>query len=56
MAQAFQKQAFPVDTHIHRLARRWGLSHGKSVRQTEEDLKKLIEELITFYKTIISKI
>lgn len=41
MAQAFGVPAFPVDTHIHRLARRWGLSSGKSVEQTEEDLKRL---------------
>lgn len=41
MAQAFGKPAFPVDTHIHRLAARWGLSNGKSVEQTERDLKKL---------------
>lgn len=41
MAQAFQVPAFPVDTHIHRLAHRWGLSSGKSVEQTEKDLKKL---------------
>lgn len=41
MAQVFQKPAFPVDTHIHRLAHRWGLSNGKSVVQTERDLKKI---------------
>ena len=41
MAQAFGQPAFPVDTHIHRLAQRWGLSSGKSVVQTEEDLKRL---------------
>jgi len=41
MVQAFGKPAFPVDTHIHRLAARWGLSSGKSVEQTERDLKKL---------------
>lgn len=41
MAQAFGVPSFPVDTHIHRLAQRWGLSNGKSVRQTELDLKKL---------------
>ena len=40
MAQAFGVPAFPVDTHIHRLARRWGLSDGKTVEQTEHDLKK----------------
>ncbi len=41
MAQAFDEPAFPVDTHIHRLAKRWGLSKGKDVKQTEADLKKL---------------
>lgn len=41
MAQAFGVPAFPVDTHIHRLARRWGLSSGKNVVQTEADLKRL---------------
>jgi len=41
MVQAFGRPAFPVDTHIHRLSRRWGLSRGKSVEQTERDLKKL---------------
>lgn len=41
MSQAFGVPAFPVDTHIHRLAQRWGLSSGKSVTQTERDLKKL---------------
>jgi len=41
MAQAFGVPAFPVDTHIHRLAWRWGLSTGKNVQKTEEDLKKL---------------
>lgn len=41
MAQAFQKAAFPVDTHINRCAHRWGLSKGKTVVQTERDLKKL---------------
>lgn len=40
MAQAFHIPAFPVDTHIFRLARRWGLSQGKSVQKVEEDLKK----------------
>lgn len=39
MIQAFGLEAFPVDTHIHRLAARWGLSSGKSVEQTERDLK-----------------
>ena len=42
MSQAFDEPAFPVDTHIHRLAARWGLSSGKSVVQTERDLKRLI--------------
>lgn len=41
MAQAFGVPAFPVDTHIHRLAQRWKLTNGKSVEQTEKDLKKL---------------
>ncbi len=41
MAQAFGVPAFPVDTHIHRLAQRWKLSSGKSVVQTERDLKRL---------------
>ena len=41
MSQAFGEPAFPVDTHIHRLAQRWGLSNGKSVAQTEKDLKRL---------------
>jgi endonuclease III len=41
MAQAFGVPAFPVDTHIHRLAWRWGLSDGRNVDQTERDLKKL---------------
>lgn len=44
MSQAFGIPAFPVDTHIHRLAQRWGLSSGKSVVQTERDLKKLFPE------------
>lgn len=41
MAQAFDVPSFPVDTHIHRLAQRWGLTTGKSVAQTEKDLKRL---------------
>ncbi len=41
MSQAFGHPAFPVDTHIHRLAYRWGLSNGKNVTQTEKDLKRL---------------
>ena len=41
MSQAFGYPAFPVDTHIHRLAQRWGLTNGKNVVQTERDLKKI---------------
>jgi endonuclease-3 len=41
MAQAFGVPAFPVDTHIHRLAQRWRLTGGKNVERTEADLKKL---------------
>ncbi|MBU6284079.1 endonuclease III [bacterium] len=41
MAQAFGVPAFPVDTHIHRLAARWGLSSGRNVEQTERDLKRV---------------
>ncbi len=44
MSQAFGVPAFPVDTHIHRLAYRWGLSNGKNVVQTEHDLKRLFPE------------
>lgn len=44
MAQAFGVPAFPVDTHIHRLAQRWGLTNGKNVKQTESDLKRLFPE------------
>ena len=44
MTQWFKLPAFPVDTHIHRLAYRWGLSNGKNVEQTEKDLKRLIPE------------
>jgi endonuclease-3 len=44
MAQAFGHPAFPVDTHIHRLAQRWGLSKGENVVQTEKDLKRLFPE------------
>ena len=43
VSEFFNKPAFPVDTHIHRLAQRWGLSNGKSVKQTEEDLKSLFD-------------
>jgi len=41
MSQAFGVPAFPVDTHIHRLAQRWGLTNGKNVVQTEKDLKRV---------------
>lgn len=44
MTQWFGIPAFPVDTHIHRLAYRWGLTTGKNVEQTEKDLKRLIPE------------
>jgi endonuclease-3 len=44
MTQAFGLPAFPVDTHIHRLAARWGLSSGKNVEQTERDLKRFFPE------------
>lgn len=44
MAQAFGVPAFPVDTHIHRLAQRWGLTSGQNVVQTERDLKRLFPE------------
>ena len=44
MAQAFGVPSFPVDTHIHRLAQRWKLSDGRSVTQTERDLKRLFPE------------
>jgi len=46
MAQAFGVPAFPVDTHIHRLAYRWGLTTGKNVKQTEKDLKRLFPKEI----------
>ncbi len=46
MSQAFGHPAFPVDTHIHRLAWRWGLSTGKSVEKTESDLKKIFPKKI----------
>lgn len=46
LSQAFGQPAFPVDTHIHRLAARWGLSSGKNVVQTERDLKKLFPESV----------
>ena len=44
MSQGFGHAAFPVDTHIHRLAQRWGLTNGKNVVQTEEDLKSLFSK------------
>ena len=44
MTQWFGIPAFPVDTHIHRLAYRWGMTNGKNVEQTEKDLKRLIPE------------
>ncbi len=44
LSQAFGQATFPVDTHIHRLAKRWGLSQGKNVVQTERDLKKVFPE------------
>jgi len=44
MSQIFKVPAFPVDTHIHRLAKRWGLSSAKNVKKTEEDLKKFFEK------------
>jgi endonuclease-3 len=55
MAQAFQEPAFPVDTHIHRCAQRWGLSSGKNVEQVEKDLKKLFpkKEWIKLHLQII---
>ncbi|MDX1684654.1 MAG: endonuclease III [Saprospiraceae bacterium] len=46
MSQAFGHPAFPVDTHIHRLAYRWGLSTGKNVQKTEKDLKRLFPRSI----------
>lgn len=44
LSQAFGVPTFPVDTHIHRLAQRWGLTNGKNVIQTEKDLKRLFPE------------
>jgi endonuclease III len=44
MSQAFKHPAFPVDTHIHRLAQRWGLTSGKNVKVTEADLKKIFPQ------------
>ena len=45
MSQGFGMPAFPVDTHIHRLSQRWGLTNGKNVKKTEEDLKKIFPKL-----------
>lgn len=55
MAQAFHVATFPVDTHIHRSAQRWGLSKGKNVKKTEEDLKRLFpkEKWIKLHLQII---
>ncbi len=44
ISQGFGHPAFPVDTHIHRLAQRWGLTNGKNVTQTEKDLKRIFPE------------
>ena len=44
VSEYFKKPAFPVDTHIHRLAQCWGLTNGKSVKQTEKDLKEVFDE------------
>lgn len=46
MSQAFAYPAFPVDTHIHRLIYRWGLSNGKNVKQTEKDCKRLFPKAL----------
>ena len=46
MSQSFGHPAFPVDTHIHRLAIRWGLTSGKNVTETEKDLKKLMPKIL----------
>ena len=45
VSEYYKKPAFPVDTHIHRLAQRWGLTNGKSVKQTENDLKEIFDEM-----------
>ena len=44
MSQAFGFQTFPVDTHIHRLMYRWGLSNGSNVKQTEKDAKRIFPQ------------
>ena len=46
MSQGFGYPAFPVDTHIHRLAQRWGLTNGKNVVQTEKDLKVYFKKIL----------
>ena len=48
VAQVFGQPAFPVDTHIHRLAARWGLSKGTTVEHTERDLKALFPEAVSY--------
>lgn len=48
MSHVFNKPAFPVDTHIHRLAKRWGLTEGKSVVETERDLKSVFDESLWY--------
>ena len=58
MSQGFGHPAFTIDTHIHRLAQRWGLTNGKNVVQTENDLKRLfpkILEQITFTNNLLWK-
>ena len=45
VSQAFNIPSFPVDTHIHRLAQRWGLTNGKNVKQTEKDLKNVFDKI-----------
>ena len=45
VSEYFKQPAFPIDTHIHRLAQRWGLTNGKSVKQTEKDLKEIFDEM-----------
>ena len=46
MSQGFGHPAFPVDTHIHRLAQRWKLTNGKNVTQTEKDLKRIFPKIM----------
>ena len=53
MSQGFGLPAFPVDTHIHRLAQRWGLTNGKNVVKTEEDLKKVFPKIKVMAKIIL---